>query len=68
MEKNNLTIQEAADLMGVSAQFIRVGLQQKAFGFGYAIKIGGGNRYTYFISAAKFEEETGIKTRREEEK
>ena len=59
MEKNNLTIEEAARLMGVSRQFVRVGLQRGLLPFGYAVQIST-DRYTYFISKQKFAEYTGI--------
>ena len=51
--------QDAAALMGVSAQYVRIGLQQGILPFGYAVKVGG-SRYTYYISPAKFTEYTGI--------
>ena len=56
---NNLPVEQAARLMGVGKQFIRVGLQDGKFPFGYAIKITG-NRFTYYISPKKFTEYTGI--------
>ena len=60
MEKENrLTIERAAELMGVSQQFIRIGIQRGIFPWGSAVKIGG-DRYTYFISKPKFIECTGI--------
>lgn len=59
MKAENLTIAEAAKLMGVSQQFVRVGLQKGIFPFGYAVQISK-NRYTYFISRQKFSEHTGI--------
>lgn len=34
--ENRLTVKQAATLMGVSEQFIRVGLQQKVLTFGCA--------------------------------
>ncbi len=55
-----ITVQQAADLMGVSPQFIRVALQQKELPFGAAVKVGK-ERYTYYISPKKFTEYTGIK-------
>lgn len=54
-----MMVQEAAALMGVSAQYVRIGIQQGLLPFGVAVKVGG-NRYTYYISSAKFEEFTGI--------
>lgn len=56
---SNLPVAVAAKLMGKSKQFLRVGLQQDKFPFGYAVKIGG-NRFTYYISPKKFTEYTGI--------
>ena len=55
-----MTVKQAADLMGVSPQFIRVALQQKELPFGAAVKVGK-ERYTYYISPKKFTEYTGIK-------
>ena len=59
MKENNVTIAEASRLMGVSQQFVRVGLQKGIFPFGYAVQISK-DRYTYFISKSKFAEYTGI--------
>ena len=56
---NRLLVEEAAALMGVTPQFIRVGLQRGALPFGYAVKVSD-RRYTYFISKQKFTEHTGI--------
>lgn len=56
---NNMTIAEASRLMGVSRQFVRVGLQKGIFPFGYAVQISA-SRFTYFISKQKFSEYTGI--------
>ena len=57
--ENNMTVAEASKLMGVSQQFIRVGLQKGIFPFGYAVQISA-DRFTYFISRQKFSEYTGI--------
>lgn len=57
--ENNLTIAEASKLMGVSPQFVRVGLQKGVLPFGYAVQIST-KRWTYFISKQKFLEHTGI--------
>lgn len=58
--ENSLTVQEAANLMGKSPDFIRVGLQRNILPFGYAVKTGK-ERWSYFISREKFREVTGIK-------
>ena len=57
--ENNMTVEQAASLMGVSPQYIRAGLQQERLPFGYAVKVSA-RRYTYFISRNKFMEFTGI--------
>jgi hypothetical protein len=51
-------VKKAAKLMGKGEQFVRVGLQKGIFPWGYAVKTS--SQYTYFISAAKFTEHTGI--------
>ena len=65
-DQNNMTIAEASRLMGVSRQFIRVGLQKGILPFGYAVQVSAG-RFTYFISRQKFSEHTGIKGEQERE-
>lgn len=57
--ENSITIAEAAKLMGVSRQFIRIGLQKGILPFGYAVQVSA-DRFTYFISKQKFFEHTGI--------
>lgn len=59
MKNNRLTVKEAADLMGATQQFVRCGLAEGKFPWGYAVKTS--SKWTYFISAPKFEECTGIK-------
>ena len=49
---NKVKVAEAARLMGVSQQFVRVGLQTKILPFGCAVQISA-KKYTYFISRAK---------------
>lgn len=56
---NRLTIKQAASLMGVSEQFVRIALQRGILPWGYAVQMSG-RRYTYFISKEKFIEHTGI--------
>ena len=54
-EQTNLPVATAAKLMGVSQQYIRVGLQQKILPFGTAVRVTG-KRFTYYISPAKFKD------------
>lgn len=49
-----LTVVEAAKRMGVSQQFVRIGLQRGILPFGYAVKMS--DRYTYHISESKLNE------------
>lgn len=58
MMKNRLSVSKVAELMNVSEQFVRVGLQKGQLPFGYAIKMS--SKWTYFISTTKFTEATGI--------
>jgi hypothetical protein len=62
VSKKRLSVEEAAKLMGANAQFIRTGLQQGVFPWGYAVKTS--SHYTYFILPEKFEEYTGISVER----
>lgn len=55
----NITVKEAALLMSVGPQFVRVGIQQGVLPFGSAVKING-DRYTYYISPSKLAEYVGI--------
>lgn len=61
MQMNRMSIAECATLMGASEQFVRVGLQQKLLPFGFAVK--NSSKWTYWISAKKFAEATGITER-----
>jgi len=56
----NVTILEAAELMDKSPQFIRLGLQQKVFDFGYAVKMS--STWTYHISRKQLMEYLGGST------
>ena len=58
--KRNLTIKEAAEAMGKSNQFIRVGLQRSLLPFGVAVKMS--TRWTYYINPQKFYEFIGNET------
>ena len=50
MEK--VSVKDAARLMGVSPQFIRIGLQTKRLPFGVAVKMS--SRWTYYINRKEF--------------
>jgi len=55
LAKNNrkkLTVVEAAAIMDVDPQFLRIALQQGRFPFGTAVKMRG--RFSYYINAKRF--------------
>lgn len=56
--QNRITVKEAAALLGVSEQFLRIGLQQGKFPFGTAVKMS--SRWSYFISSAQFLQYIGL--------
>lgn len=56
-EKQNISIKEAAEIMGKSQQFLRVGLQRGILPFGTAIKMS--SKWTYYISPKQFYEYVG---------
>ena len=58
MQIERLKPEEAAELMGVPAQFVRLGLQQRRFPWGYAVQ--GKKNYSYWINAKAFREKEGI--------
>lgn len=53
-----MTVAEAAELMGVSKDYIRIGLQRGLLPFGTAVKMS--NRYTYYISANQLFKYLGV--------
>lgn len=53
-----IKVTDAAKRMGISPQFIRIGLQQGILPFGYAIKTGK-KKYSYYISPKLFTEHIG---------
>ena len=52
-----MTTKEAARIMGISAQTLRLGLQQGLYEWGKAVKTS--TQYTYIINRKRFEEEWG---------
>lgn len=46
-----ITVKQAAEQLGKSEQFVRVGLQRGILPFGYAF-VGSGKRWTYYINEA----------------
>ena len=54
---NRLTVTEAARIMDVDPQFLRLALQQGRFPFGVAVKCR--KRYAYYVNKQKFESYIG---------
>jgi hypothetical protein len=51
---SRVSVKDAARLMGVSPQFIRIGLRNGILPFGYAVKMS--ERWTYYINEKKLKE------------
>ena len=58
MRDNNITPAEAADILGVSPQFVRVAMQLGQLPIGVAIKLPGSTEFTYQISDNLLQERT----------
>jgi len=58
MDKN-ITVKKAAEIMGKSQQFVRIGLQRGILPFGTAIKMS--SMWTYYISPKQFCDYVGIR-------
>lgn len=57
MTDQNITVSEAAKILGKSEQFVRVGLQQKVLPIGVAVQMS--DRWTYHISPKLLKEYVG---------
>lgn len=53
-----MSVKECAALLGKSQMFVRCGLREGKFPFGYAVKMS--SRWTYHISAARVYDYLGI--------
>ena len=49
---NRIKVSDAAKLLGVSSQFVRIGLQRKTLPIGTAVKM---KRWVYYINPHQFE-------------
>lgn len=58
MRENNIKPEEAAEILGVSPQFVRVAMQLEKLPIGVAIKLPGSSEYTYQISDNLLQERT----------
>jgi len=55
----SISIQKAAEIMGKSEQFVRVGLQRGILPFGSAVKLS--TRWTYYISPSRLLDYAGVR-------
>ena len=55
----NVPITEVAEVMHKDAQFVRIGIQQGIFKFGYAMKKENSSEYNYYCPDRKVWEEIG---------
>ena len=55
----NISVKAAAELLGMSQQFVRIGLQRGILPFGSAVKLS--TRWTYYVSLARLHEYAGVK-------
>jgi hypothetical protein len=60
--QRRVSVKEAAEILGVSQQFVRIGLQQGTLPIGTAVKMS--SKWTYHISPKLLEEYAG-KTNKE---
>ena len=51
---SRISVEQAAAKMGVTPQFLRLGLRAGKFPFGTAVQMPGG-RWSYYINAKRFE-------------
>lgn len=63
--QQRITVSQAADLLNVSQQFIRVGLQNGTLPIGSAVKMS--SRWTYHISEHLLVQYTGNNNRKDKE-
>lgn len=57
-KEKNITVKKAAEMMGKSEQFIRIGLRNNRLPFGTAVKLS--THWTYHISPQLFYEYIGL--------
>lgn len=62
----NIKVEKAAEIMGKSQQFVRVGLQRGLLPFGTAVKMS--SIWTYHISPKLFYDYIGLEFKEDEEK
>ena len=46
-----ISVEQASEMMGVTQQFLRIGLQQERFPFGVGVKMAG---WAYYVNTERF--------------
>ena len=59
IDGKNISVKATARLLGMSQQFVRIGLQRGILPFGSAVKLS--TRWTYYVSLARLHEYAGVK-------
>lgn len=59
MQTQSLTVKQAAQILGKSEQFIRIGIQRGILPIGSAVKLS--TQWTYYISEAKLYDYVGYR-------
>lgn len=54
IEKQNISIEEVAKILGKTRQFVRIGIQRGILPFGVAMKMPNRKNYTYHIAPNAF--------------
>ena len=55
MEENRITVNQAAEIMGVTNTFLREALMQDKFPFGAGIRQEGSDKRIFYINKVRFE-------------
>lgn len=66
LKRRNISVKKAAQIMGKSEQFIRIGLQRGLLPFGTAMMLPNSTHYTYYISPKQFYDYVGREDEEEE--
>ena len=59
IDGKNISVKVAAEILGMSQQFVRIGLQRGILPFGSAVKLS--SKWTYYVSLARLYEYAGVK-------
>lgn len=66
LDNKTISVKDAAQMMGKSEQFIRIGLRRQRLPFGVAVQMS--SQWTYYISPKLFYEYIGYKPQKQHKK